>query len=154
MQFLDCVHQLLCQHSTAFEFNHALLLATLDASYSCRFGTFLYNTERQRVEANIREKTVSFWTYVNAHRDDFINPCYRPHPHVIDVSVEARHVRWWHAMFDRHVGFAIRNERAVAKVMREQREQIESLWMQQAQLKTLIRALDEENAKLKSTQSL
>ena len=38
------------QHPTAFEFNEALLIAIVDNVYSCRFGTFMFNCEAERLK--------------------------------------------------------------------------------------------------------
>ena len=67
-QFLDCVYQLLCQFPLDFEFNESLLLDTVDSLYSGRFGTFLYNNERERREQDLPNKSTSFWDYVDARR--------------------------------------------------------------------------------------
>eukprot|EP00003_Mantamonas_plastica_P029268 TRINITY_DN68_c0_g1_i10.p1 TRINITY_DN68_c0_g1~~TRINITY_DN68_c0_g1_i10.p1 ORF type:complete len:1216 (-),score=382.55 TRINITY_DN68_c0_g1_i10:437-4084(-) len=65
LQFMDCVHQLLGQFPTAFEFNENFLIAILDHLYSCQFGTFLCNCERERNELGMRSKTVSVWSCIN-----------------------------------------------------------------------------------------
>ena len=49
LQFIDCVWQISKQFPHALEFNEYFLITILDHLYSCRFGTFLYNTERERV---------------------------------------------------------------------------------------------------------
>jgi len=38
------------QFPVAFEFNSFFLTTILDSLYSCRFGTFLFNSEQQRVK--------------------------------------------------------------------------------------------------------
>src|SRR3989338_7224051 len=48
MQFLDAVYQLTEQHPSAFEFNGDFLMELVDHSYSFRFGTFLFNSEKER----------------------------------------------------------------------------------------------------------
>ncbi|VDO84313.1 unnamed protein product [Heligmosomoides polygyrus] len=53
VQFIDCVWQVLHQHECHFEFNSSLLVTILDELYSCRFGTFLYNSEKQRLVDNV-----------------------------------------------------------------------------------------------------
>ena len=53
IQFLDCVWQLLKQKPKHFEFNEIFLHVLLHHVYSCRYGTFLFNNERERVEKNI-----------------------------------------------------------------------------------------------------
>lgn len=50
LQFIDCVWQVSKQFPHALEFNEHFLITTLDHLYSCRFGTFLCNTERERVQ--------------------------------------------------------------------------------------------------------
>lgn len=48
----------------AFEYNEAMLITILDALYSCKFGTFLCNSEKERVEHKLSERTVSLWSYL------------------------------------------------------------------------------------------
>jgi myotubularin-related protein 1/2 len=33
----------------------------MDHVYSCKYGTFLYNNERQRVHRDLKNKTKSLW---------------------------------------------------------------------------------------------
>jgi myotubularin-related protein 1/2 len=49
LQFIDCVWQLLQQFPTQFEFNERFLFTILEHVYSCRFGTFLCNSDKERV---------------------------------------------------------------------------------------------------------
>lgn len=49
LQFIDCVWQVSQQFPNAFEFNEHFLITIIDHLYSCRFGTFLCNTEAERV---------------------------------------------------------------------------------------------------------
>ena len=44
IQFLDCVHQLIYQFRTAFEFDDSLLLFIAHHLYSGRFGNFISNS--------------------------------------------------------------------------------------------------------------
>jgi len=52
LQFLDIVWQLTQQFPTKFQFSDRLLLFLSEEVYSCRFGTFLYNCEKDRVEVD------------------------------------------------------------------------------------------------------
>ena len=61
IQFLDCIWQVWNQNPSAFEFNEEFLIFLADSLYSCKFGTFLYNCERQRTEANSPDQTISVW---------------------------------------------------------------------------------------------
>ena len=76
VQFLDCVWQIKKQFSTLFEFNDNFLIACLRHVYSGRYGTFLFDSERERAIHQCRTKTVSLWTEMNVHRAPFINDEY------------------------------------------------------------------------------
>jgi len=78
MQFLDCVYQLVNQYPECFEFNTKYLLLMSEHVYSCRFGNFLCDTEREReMVAGIRQRTHSLWEYLDG-RKDTINPTFSP----------------------------------------------------------------------------
>lgn len=69
-QFLECVRQLLRQFPERFEFNECFLRMVHHHLYSCQFGTFLYNCERERrygEEGMIpSECTASLWDFLNS----------------------------------------------------------------------------------------
>lgn len=106
-QFLDATYQLLHQYPTRFEFNERFLRRLLYQLYSCQYGTFLYNSEKDRVEAGIKDKTRSVWDYFLARKDQFLNDLYDGE---IDDKVrgnerlifpEVGKVRWWSEAFGR-----------------------------------------------------
>ncbi|RWS24072.1 myotubularin-related protein 2-like protein, partial [Leptotrombidium deliense] len=76
LQFIDCVWQMTKQFPYAFEFNENFLITILDHLYSCLFGTFLCNSEMQRNKEEVKNKTISLWSYTNTHVDEFLNPLY------------------------------------------------------------------------------
>lgn len=76
LQFLDCTAQLIFQFPTAFEFNEDFLITIADHLYSCRFGTFLCNSEKERMQQQIKEKTISLWSFINTHKDSYLNVHY------------------------------------------------------------------------------
>ena len=56
------------QFPDAFEFNEYLLYVVLDHLYSCLFGTFLYNSDKERKDNNVRRNIVSEITsLMNTH---------------------------------------------------------------------------------------
>ncbi|KAL3316826.1 Myotubularin- protein 3 [Cichlidogyrus casuarinus] len=61
LQWLDCVYQLLCQFPEHFEFNEQLLIKIGTHLYSGQFGTFLCNTEQDRLEQGLSNRTCSLW---------------------------------------------------------------------------------------------
>jgi myotubularin-related protein 1/2 len=52
LQFLDCTFQLVSQFPQYFEFSTKYVLTIADHVYSCRFGTFLGNSDKERVRTN------------------------------------------------------------------------------------------------------
>ncbi|TVY13561.1 Phosphoinositide 3-phosphatase [Lachnellula arida] len=106
-QFLDCTYQLLRQHPTRFEFNERFLRRLLYHLYSCQYGTFLYNNEKQRLDAKIAERTHSVWSYFLSRKKEFTNAEYEPE---IDDNIRGKErlifpnlekVRWWSEVFNR-----------------------------------------------------
>lgn len=76
LQFLDCVFQLVNQFPNYFEFNARYLLLLSENIYSCRFGTLLCDSEREReVVAGIRQRTYCMWEYLDSI-PDLVNPLF------------------------------------------------------------------------------
>lgn len=106
-QFLDATYQLLHRHPTRFEFNERFLRRLLYHLYSCQYGTFLYNNEKERVDARVSKKTRSVWDYFLSRKEQFINDKYDA---TIDDNVRGQErlvlpgtgeLRWWHELFGR-----------------------------------------------------
>jgi Myotubularin-like phosphatase domain len=64
MLYAGCCCCSALQFPSAFEFNSRYLLCLSDHLYSCRFGTLLFNCEKERREANLKERCASLWTYL------------------------------------------------------------------------------------------
>lgn len=83
-QFLDCVRQIQRQFPERFEFNEQYLLDIYRHLYTCQFGTFLFNNERERQESasssrkSFVEQTCSVWDYLDSpsEREKHINSLY------------------------------------------------------------------------------
>jgi len=106
-QFLDATYQLLRQHPTRFEFNERFLRRLLYHLYSCQYGTFLYDSEKERADARARARTRSVWDYFLARRAQFVNEAFDA---AVDDTVPGRErivfprkddVRWWAEVFGR-----------------------------------------------------
>jgi hypothetical protein len=107
IQWLDAVYQLICQRPDAFEFNAKLLEFLAEALYSCRFGTFLGDSESERVALNLKTKTNSVWSYVMDNVEEFINPNYEKADSPLRVHSNSRdfvlwleyYIRWDRSLF-------------------------------------------------------
>eukprot|EP01133_Synstelium_polycarpum_P005726 gene5726-6622_t len=103
LQFIDCVHQLMMHYHDMFEFNEHYLIAVLDALYSCQFGTFLGNNERERMA--LRGRTVSLWTYLNTIKSQFMNPFYDASKTGVPSPLplwRSEHVYFWRTYYLRY----------------------------------------------------
>lgn len=64
VQWLDCIFQIMRQFPNKFEFTTQLLVLLAEEVYSCHYGTFLANSEKERTFERIRLGTISLWTHV------------------------------------------------------------------------------------------
>ncbi|KAN0023978.1 hypothetical protein ACTFIV_008371 [Dictyostelium citrinum] len=62
LQFIDVVWQLTKQFPTSFEFSDSFLSVILHHLNSNLFGTFLYDSEKERQQNNLSNETQSLWT--------------------------------------------------------------------------------------------
>jgi myotubularin-related protein 1/2 len=104
IQFLDCVYQIVHLMPEAFEYNTKYLLEMADNLYSCRFGNFLCDTEREReVAAGLRQRTHSIWDHLDAS-DEFTNQSYEADEGVLLVPMPTliRSISLWTDLFCRY----------------------------------------------------
>ena len=119
IQFLDCVHQLIYQFRTAFEFDDSLLLFIAHHLYSGRFGNFISNSFKvtshfihsrfqkkfqEREDKKLAEKTESIWPFILTNSESFINGHYTkstiddviiPSPSIIKMAFWSRLYAKW-----------------------------------------------------------
>ncbi|GAM26603.1 hypothetical protein SAMD00019534_097780 [Acytostelium subglobosum LB1] len=77
IMFVDSVWQLTNLFPTTFQFNESFLITLLEALYNCKYGTFLFNHQKERVYKTIRNGAiVSIWAYVNSNKEQFTNSFY------------------------------------------------------------------------------
>ena len=122
LHFLDCVHQLLVQFPSAFQFSETYLLGILDCVYSCMFETFLFDCERDRSVICAQEERsdclASLWDYMMDNLPStefslFFNPLYEfqrtslitedekpkePEPYLVG-STDTPCLRFWASCF-------------------------------------------------------
>ena len=96
-QFLDAVYQLTYLYPNRFEFNERFLKRLLYHAYSCQYGSFLYDSEKERVEAKVYKKTRCIWDYFLARRKEFLNSGYDTSLDVGEgvLFPKSDGVRWW-----------------------------------------------------------
>jgi len=100
---VDCVWQMSQQFPCIFQFNEKFLLRIVRHLYDCRFGTFLCNNERERATNQIRQCTVSLWSYVNdkSNRHDFVNPFYLPQEGAFFPDLGVENMQLWKRFYFR-----------------------------------------------------
>ncbi|CAF1036361.1 unnamed protein product [Brachionus calyciflorus] len=100
LQWLDCVYQVLRQYPSAFQFNETFLLKLCVHSYSCLFGTFLCNSNFERVKEHTDERTFSLWSYLNEKNLELVNQLYDESiDEVLYPLSEISHMQIWHRLF-------------------------------------------------------
>jgi len=100
IQFLDAVYQIVNQYPEAFEFNTKYLLVLSENVYSCRFGTLLCDTEREReLVAGIRQRTHSIWDYLEMRTDTKNTSFQKQNVLLMPLPSLLRNVKLW---VDRH----------------------------------------------------
>eukprot|EP01119_Soliformovum_irregulare_P013922 TRINITY_DN3751_c0_g1_i6.p1 TRINITY_DN3751_c0_g1~~TRINITY_DN3751_c0_g1_i6.p1 ORF type:complete len:870 (-),score=268.92 TRINITY_DN3751_c0_g1_i6:8-2347(-) len=139
IQFMDCVYQLMCQYPTEFEFNEKFLMTIIDECYSCRFGSLLFDSEKRRKDAGVRERTNSMWSYINSNEPDFINPLFRGgSDETIYPVVSMKKIRIWEKYHFRHLpelNTENSPEEAAQTMLKEYQTKIKSLEEELARLK-------------------
>lgn len=116
-QFLECVRQLQRQYPSRFEFNERFLRQLLYHLYSCQFGTFLYNCERERRVGEDgfvpSERATSIWDFFNStselelNKNDLYDPSLddpSSREPAADMGVlypNAKDIRFWHELYGR-----------------------------------------------------
>ncbi|KAG2365707.1 phosphatases II [Suillus spraguei] len=116
-QFLECVRQLQRQYPSRFEFNERFLRQLLYHLYSCQFGNFLYNCERERRAGEDgvtpSERTACIWDFFNSTSELERNKNNAYDPSLDDPSSRdsaadmgvlypnAKDIRFWHELYGR-----------------------------------------------------
>ncbi|XP_025086594.1 myotubularin-related protein 6-like isoform X2 [Pomacea canaliculata] len=104
-QFLDCVWQLMQQFPCCFQFNERFLLTIFDHAYSCQFGTFIGNCEKDRLDLRLSERTYSLWGYIHRHVREYVNPLYKKDHEVTSAilkpNIAPQSIKFWRGMYNR-----------------------------------------------------
>lgn len=109
IQFLDCVWQLTQLYPQAFQFNERYLITIEEHVYSCQYGTFIGNCERQREELQLKQKTYSLWGYLAVSfstEDQFVNPLYDKENkeitnQILRPKIVPQNIKFWRELYCR-----------------------------------------------------
>ncbi|XP_036380158.1 myotubularin-related protein 8 [Megalops cyprinoides] len=102
-QFIECLWHLMEQYPCAFEFNERYLIEIHDHVYSCQFGNFIGNCQKERVELKLEERTYSVWPFLLEKREQFVNPLYKGTSRfgVLRPNTLPFNFKFWCAMYNR-----------------------------------------------------
>uniref|UniRef100_A0A4W5LRL6 Myotubularin related protein 8 n=1 Tax=Hucho hucho TaxID=62062 RepID=A0A4W5LRL6_9TELE len=76
-QFIECLWNLMEQYPCGFEYNEKYLLEIHNHVYSCQFGNFIGNCQREREEMRLYERTFSVWPFLWENRHQYRNPLHK-----------------------------------------------------------------------------
>ncbi|XP_059407984.1 myotubularin-related protein 7b isoform X1 [Carassius carassius] len=130
-QFLECVWQLMQQFPCAFEFNERFLIQLHTHIYSCQYGNFIGNCQKERRDLRLQERTHSLWPHLWENRAEYTNPLYRTdHSQtqgVLKPLTTAYCFKFWKGMYG-HAEKSVASHQSPAdclNVVREESQQLE-----------------------------
>ncbi|XP_058845489.1 myotubularin-related protein 8-like isoform X2 [Acipenser ruthenus] len=102
-QFIECLWQLMEQFPCAFQFNDRFLLEVHDHVYSCQFGNFIGNCQKEREDLKLHERTYSVWPFLLEKTMQYLNPVYRGSSAfgVLQPNTLPFNFKFWCAMYNR-----------------------------------------------------
>ena len=104
LQWLDCMFQLLIQNPFSFEYNSELLLFLAEEVYNGKYGTFLFNKEKDRKDYKLHENTISIWNDVLNSKNKFVNQFYNKNKKENQMLMfDVRLMKLWDEYFLRFV---------------------------------------------------
>ncbi|CAM4613452.1 unnamed protein product [Leuciscus chuanchicus] len=104
-QFLECVWQFMDQFPCSFEYNEKFLISIHNHVYSCHYGNFICNSQKERKDLCIKEKTHSIWPHLWENKLDFMNPLYKPdqsqNQRLLRPSTAPFCFKYWRRLYNR-----------------------------------------------------
>ena len=122
----------------------------LDHVYSCRFGTFFCDAQKEREELGLSQRTLSLWTYLQNCEmfHTFINPFYEASDQVLFPMYNAKLIRFWKSNYLRHCPEHIRHSEPIFDDMHELEHQYMHLQQEVVRLKQYIAELETQKFSL------
>ena len=101
IQWLDCIYQIIEQNCFKFEFNVNLLNYIAERIYCGKYGTFLFNSDKERKENNATQTTISIWTEILEKEKEFKNPIYDENNEQ-EIQINYKKIKLWKEYFLRY----------------------------------------------------
>lgn len=119
--FLDAVWQIMQQFPLSFEFNECFLHTLFVHSYHSVYGTFLYDTPRERIRNKLTERSHSLWDHLSqkAVLKPMLNALYEKNSTVLLITVTALNVTLWKRLYLRRglePGLLVPGQQAVRRL--------------------------------------
>ena len=132
IQFLHAVYQMTMQYPTAFEFNHNFLLLLSEQIYSNKYGTFLFNCEKEKFMNKAPSTMISIWSDIFLEKNKYLNDLYKPINSSLNIKGELKYMSIWNDFFFKYdkVGMAwdddiiLDKEGCVSKITEEKTKSI------------------------------
>ena len=110
IQFLHAIYQIMKQYPNAFEFRENMLLFLSEELYSNKYGTFLYNSEKELKENNAKTTTISIWSDIFLNKKKFMNPFYKKIKEPLIIRGEVQYLTIWKEFFYKYVKIGLVKE--------------------------------------------
>ena len=110
VQFLHAIYQIMEQYPDAFEFRENMLLFLSEEIYSNKYGTFLFNSEKELEENEARQITVSIWSEIFLNKKKYINPHYRYIKEPLAIKGEVQYLVIWKEFFYKYINIGLVKE--------------------------------------------
>ena len=98
------------QYPNAFEFGENMLLYLSDEIYSNKFGTFLFNCEKELNEQAGKELTLSIWSEIMLNKIKYINPYYKCIKEPLIIKGEVQYLIIWKKFFYKYIKIGLVKE--------------------------------------------
>lgn len=90
------------QHPRSFEFNERLLVALADCYHEGRYGTFLFDCQRERQEAGVGSACASIWWHVARNAQHFTNLSFVAQIAPLLADFTDRSLQFWRSFYFRY----------------------------------------------------
>ena len=116
IQFLHAVYQIMEQYPNSFEFGENMLLYLSEEIYSNKFGTFLFNSEKELNQYDAKETTLSIWSEIMLNKKKFLNPYYKYIKEPLLIKGEVQYLVIWKKFFYKYIKLGLVKEGGIVEM--------------------------------------